>query len=530
MVAELERHHRFSWRHRSEHKKVFIFLFLNMIIVPAFAATAITNLYEIITIGYDNTEDFFRQLFQLNNGNLFLIFVINNAGGTFWAQINCSSLLFKNYLSPAIVMATKTHQKLNEGWRKNVGMMFDWGPHYAYNVVIAAIGIVFHSTIPFIALAVAWDIVMRMLGGAHQIIIFYRNQIECNGLLVDLAMRRLVFVLIFTQLTFLIKSIFFGVIASIMFISVCLIMTLVFLAILTYKKTISINIFEDTGRPMSHQATLDWWNFYKHPLTASSESNKFIVQVGQRESFRNKLSNKTALLETRTSQVGGFLKGTEDYQPLLEQSAPEELLNNELDDKSHPNVQLFEQLMNNTEDVMEVTKNEFDAKETVKRSYVIESKDKEEERQSARMSIRKSQRMSMRKSMRLSNRMTRDQLLEEQASQTRVSSMRLNVPPRRVERLTSSNEPTYARSSYIVGSNMVAKPQPQLTTESVKIDRFPLGFPGASTYIENARPSSKRTLNAEPPIVQNILESLPSNGTSKPAYMKRSNYHDFFQV
>ena len=36
--------------------------------------------------------------------------------------------------------------------------------------------------------------------------------------------------------------------------------------------------------------------------------------------------------------------------------------------------------MNNTEDVMEVTKNEFDAKETVKRSYVIESKDKEEER------------------------------------------------------------------------------------------------------------------------------------------------------
>ena len=86
-----------------------------------------------------------------------------------------------------------------------------------------------------------------------------------------------------------------------MFISVCLIMTLVFLAILTYKKTISINIFEDTGRPMSHQATLDWWNFYKHPLTASSESNKFIVQVGQRESFRNKLSNKTALLETRTS-------------------------------------------------------------------------------------------------------------------------------------------------------------------------------------------------------------------------------------
>lgn len=109
IVAELERHHRFSWRHRSEHRKVFIYLFLNMIIVPGFGAAAFTNLYDIFSQGYENTLDFLKQLFELSNGNFFLIFVINNAGGTFWAQINCSSLMFKNYLSPTLAMITKLY-------------------------------------------------------------------------------------------------------------------------------------------------------------------------------------------------------------------------------------------------------------------------------------------------------------------------------------------------------------------------------------------------------------------------------------
>ena len=45
------------------------------------------------------------------------------------------------------------------------------------------------------------------------------------------------------------------------------------------KKTISIKYFTDSGKPMSHQATLDWWNYYKHPLTASAESKNSITNT-----------------------------------------------------------------------------------------------------------------------------------------------------------------------------------------------------------------------------------------------------------
>lgn len=54
-----------------------------MVIVPGFASAAITNIYEIVDNGVGSTVDFFKKLFSLNNGNFFLIFVINHAGGSF---------------------------------------------------------------------------------------------------------------------------------------------------------------------------------------------------------------------------------------------------------------------------------------------------------------------------------------------------------------------------------------------------------------------------------------------------------------
>ncbi len=114
-----------------------------MVIVPGFAAAAITNLYEIFRFGFTNFINFLKELFVLNNGNFFLIFVLNNAGGTFWTSIICSGLLFKHYLSPNIVVASTLYERVNQGYRKHNGMLFGWGPNYAINLVIAAIGVMF---------------------------------------------------------------------------------------------------------------------------------------------------------------------------------------------------------------------------------------------------------------------------------------------------------------------------------------------------------------------------------------------------
>ena len=114
-----------------------------MVVVPGFAAVALTNLFEIFKYGAENFLDFLEQLFVLKSGTLLLIFVINNAGGTFWTSINCSVLLFKNYFVPTITMETTIYYKENETWRKSNAMIFGWGPNYAMNLVIAGIGIIF---------------------------------------------------------------------------------------------------------------------------------------------------------------------------------------------------------------------------------------------------------------------------------------------------------------------------------------------------------------------------------------------------
>ena len=80
---------------------------------------------------------------MLNNGNLIVVFLLNNAGGTFWTTINSSGLLFKNYFSTSIAVVTKRYIKENEGWRKDNGMLYGYGPQYAINLVISGIGIIF---------------------------------------------------------------------------------------------------------------------------------------------------------------------------------------------------------------------------------------------------------------------------------------------------------------------------------------------------------------------------------------------------
>ena len=43
--VDKERHYRFTKHQRSQLRKIFIYLFLNVIVVPGFAAVALTNLF-----------------------------------------------------------------------------------------------------------------------------------------------------------------------------------------------------------------------------------------------------------------------------------------------------------------------------------------------------------------------------------------------------------------------------------------------------------------------------------------------------
>lgn len=114
-----------------------------MLIVPGFAAAAFSNLYELVGAGLLSFSSLFRELFELNSGNFFVILVLQQAGFSFLSELTSFSDLFKNYLSPYITLNLRFILSSKETWRKSNSTIFPYGMAYAQQMVIVSIGIVF---------------------------------------------------------------------------------------------------------------------------------------------------------------------------------------------------------------------------------------------------------------------------------------------------------------------------------------------------------------------------------------------------
>lgn len=142
-TVDFEYKERFSSHQRSQMRKTFVYFLFNMLLIPGLAAGAFSNIYYFFLDGISNFKTFFVRLFSLETGNFFMVLVINNAGGGFFAGMNVLYILVENYLSPAISMEYKAIERENEKWMKNNDMLFPWGVNYSLNLVIMGIGIVF---------------------------------------------------------------------------------------------------------------------------------------------------------------------------------------------------------------------------------------------------------------------------------------------------------------------------------------------------------------------------------------------------
>lgn len=121
----------------------FVYFIFNMLIVPGFAATAFSNLYELLGTGIGNVGLLFRELFNLDSGDFFVILVLQQAGVSFFIQLTSVIDLFTYYLSPYITLNMRFVLSGRESWRKTNKTIFAYGMAYAQQLVFVAIGIVF---------------------------------------------------------------------------------------------------------------------------------------------------------------------------------------------------------------------------------------------------------------------------------------------------------------------------------------------------------------------------------------------------
>lgn len=121
----------------------FVYFIFNMLIVPGFAATALSNLYEVLGLGMRNMSHLFQELFNLESGDFFVILVLQQAGVTFIIQFTSVVDLFTYYLSPYITLNMGFILAGKESWRKTNSTIFQYGLAYAQEIVLVSIGIVF---------------------------------------------------------------------------------------------------------------------------------------------------------------------------------------------------------------------------------------------------------------------------------------------------------------------------------------------------------------------------------------------------
>lgn len=142
-IVDNENHHRFSLHQLSLLKLVYIYLLFNMLIVPGFAASAVTNLLDLITRGVSNVFDLFKSMFVITSGDFFLILIIQSAGNTFLSSINDLPSLIFNYLSPRVTLLSRFYERSSGAWQTENGMIYGYGVNYAQSLVIISIAVVF---------------------------------------------------------------------------------------------------------------------------------------------------------------------------------------------------------------------------------------------------------------------------------------------------------------------------------------------------------------------------------------------------
>jgi hypothetical protein len=139
----MESHHRYSVYQMSVLTKTFWYFLLNIIVMPGFAAVALSNIYEIVTVGFTNRKTLFAQIFLFEKGDFFVILVLQYAATSFFRlQTNFNDFIW-SYFSPTLMRKFKQLTSSKDNWMKHDYDLFTFGYDYAQNTVIFGIGIVF---------------------------------------------------------------------------------------------------------------------------------------------------------------------------------------------------------------------------------------------------------------------------------------------------------------------------------------------------------------------------------------------------
>ena len=176
------------WEKRVTHSKyqfsifnkAYIYLALNMLIIPAVTITSQKSVLKVFQENHYNPIAIFSQFYMTDTGVFFVSMLVQNA-----CLSLCTNLVRMGEIGTAFFSAWLAHHRRKyindaQAWRRREGMVFLYGFYYAQHLIIFGIVVVFASTVPIISVAGFLFYGMRHIIDSYNLLTVNRKEIDSS--------------------------------------------------------------------------------------------------------------------------------------------------------------------------------------------------------------------------------------------------------------------------------------------------------------------------------------------------------------
>ncbi|CDW80986.1 transmembrane protein 63c [Stylonychia lemnae] len=290
------------WEKRVTHSKyqysifnkAYIYLALNMLIIPAVTITSQSSMLQVVKANNYNLIAVLSQFYSTDSGVFFVSMLIQNACLSLCTNLVRSGDIGSAFFSPWLSHYRRKYINDAQVWRRREFMVFQYGFYYAQHLVIFAIILVFASTVPMTAVGGILFFGMRHIIDSYNLLTLNRKEIDSSCKVFQKILLHIQFAILLLQLclmSFLYQK---------DFLSCACFMALIFaissiVVFLTNKSLFDIakqdqSIFNDTQEPtpleeeiggsvdgensMLYVPLMKWRQEYNHPLMIGANADR----------------------------------------------------------------------------------------------------------------------------------------------------------------------------------------------------------------------------------------------------------------
>ena len=158
--------------------KAYIYLALNMLIIPAVTLSSYSSLIEVAKKNNYNVLQILAQFYSQNSGVFFVSMLIQNACLSLCTNLVRMGEIGNAFFSPWLAHYRRKFFHDSQAWRRKEGMVFLYGFYYSQHLIIVTIVLIFSTTVPMISAAGLLFFGLRHIIDSFNLLTIYRKEID----------------------------------------------------------------------------------------------------------------------------------------------------------------------------------------------------------------------------------------------------------------------------------------------------------------------------------------------------------------